>query len=112
LFRFRSVVARAIALHLMAIAATSILMPLALYLMLKHAADDLHENALREQAAELVKLIDRGRDGAFRVHLSPRLADLYSPDYQRYSYAVGDSSGRVLLSSFPDLHSITGSRPV
>ena len=111
MFRFRSVVARAVALHLMAIAATSILMPLALYLMLKHAADELHENALREQAAELVKHIDRGPDGALQVHLSPRLADLYSLDYQRYSYAVGDSSGRVLLSSFPDPHSINGSVP-
>jgi len=47
-FRFRSVVGRAIALHLVAIAVTSICMPLALYLMLKYAAQDLHQNALRE----------------------------------------------------------------
>jgi signal transduction histidine kinase len=111
LFRFRSVVARAIALHLMAIAATSILMPLALYLMLKHAADDLHEHALHEQADELVNLIDRGPDGTLRAHLPPRLVDLYSPDYARYSYAVGDGGGHVLLSSFADGRSITGTTP-
>jgi signal transduction histidine kinase len=111
LFRFRSVVGRAIALHLMAIVATSILMPLALYLMLRHAADDLHEQALLEQAEELVKLIDRAPDGTWHLHLSPRLIDLYSPDYARYSYAVGDPSGQVLLSSFPDGRSITGATP-
>ncbi len=111
MLRSRSVVGRAIALHLVAIAVTSVLMPLALYLMLKYAAQDLHEHALLEQAAELVKVIDRGPDGALQAHLPPRLADLYSGDYGRYSYAVGDASGRVLLSSFPDGRSITHTPP-
>ena len=111
MFRFRSVVGRAIALHLIAIAVTSIFMPLALYLMLRHAANDLHEHALREQAAELVRLIDRGPDGKLRVHLTPSLADLYSPDYARYSYAIGTPGGRVLLSSFPDGRAITKNTP-
>jgi signal transduction histidine kinase len=111
MFRFRSVVGRAIALNLMAIAVTSIFMPLALYLMLRHAADDLHERALREQADELVRLIDRSPDGALRVHLTPSLADLYSPDYARYSYAIGTPDGGVLLSSFPEHHPITNGTP-
>jgi signal transduction histidine kinase len=111
MFRFRSVVGRAIALHLIAIAVTSIFMPLALYLMLRHAADDLHERALREQADELVRLIDRGPDGSLRVRLTPSLADLYSPDYARYSYAIGAPDGRVLLSSFPQPHPITNGTP-
>ncbi len=111
MIRFRSVVGRAIALHLVAIVVTSILMPLTLYLMLKHAADDLHEQALREQATELVSLIKRSPDGVLQVHLTPRLADLYSPDYRRYSYAVGDARGRVLLSSFPDGRSISRTIP-
>jgi len=110
-FRFRSVVGRAIALHLLAIAVTSVFMPLALYLMLKYAAQDLHEHALHEQADELSRFIDRGPDGALRVHLPPRLTDLYSPDYARYSYAVGDANGRVLLSSFPDGRAITRTPP-
>lgn len=111
MFHFRSVVGRAVALNLMAIVVTSVFMPLALYLMLKHAADDLHEQALREQAAELVKLIDRGPDGRLRVHLTPSLADLYSPDYARYSYAIGTPDGHVLLSSFPNKRPITNSTP-
>jgi signal transduction histidine kinase len=110
-FRFRSVVGRAIALHLVAIAVTCICMPLALYLMLKYAAQDLHERALREQAGELAALIDRGSDGALHVHLNARLTDLYSADYGRYSYAVGDAGGRVLLSSFADGRAITRTTP-
>ncbi|HEX3883406.1 MAG TPA: ATP-binding protein [Stellaceae bacterium] len=105
--RTRSVVGRTIVLHLVAIFVTAIFMPLALYLMLQRAANDLHENALREQAAELVPLIDREPDGDLMMHLPARLEELYSPDYARYSYAVGDSDGRVLLSSFADGHSIT-----
>jgi signal transduction histidine kinase len=107
----RSVVRRTIALHLIAISVTAILMPLALYLMLQRAATDLHERALREQAAEFVHLIYREPDGELRVRLSPRLAELYSADYARYSYAVGEADGRVLLSSFPELHSITRTTP-
>jgi len=107
----RSVVRRTIALHLIAISVTAILMPLALYLMLQRAADDLHERALREQAAELVHLVYRDPDGHLQVRLSPRLEDLYSPDYARYSYALGEADGRVLLSSFPEPHSITRTTP-
>ncbi|HEY1798199.1 MAG TPA: ATP-binding protein [Stellaceae bacterium] len=107
----RSVVRRTIALHLTAISVTAILMPLALYLMLQRAADDLHVRALREQAAELVRAISRGADGKLHVHLPPRLEDLYSPDYARYSYAVGEADGHVLLASFPNKHSVTRTTP-
>src|SRR5215469_9538584 len=111
MFRFRSIVTRTVALHLVAIVVTLVLMPLALYLMLQYAAQDLHENALREQAAELIGLIDRAPDGTLRIHLTPRLEDLYSPDYKRYSYAVGDAGGHVLLSSFPDNRAVTPKIP-
>ena len=111
MFRFRSVLGRAIALHLAAIVVTTIFMPLALYLMLKYAAQDLHEHALRGQAAELAPLIDRDPDGRLQIHLTARLAELYSTDYGRYSYAVGDEGGHVLLSSFPDGRAITRNPP-
>ena len=109
--RTRSVVGRTIALHLVAIFVTAVVMPLALYLMLRRAADDLHENALRQQATELVPLIEREPDGNFQMHLPTRLEELYSPDYARYSYSVGDPDGRVLLSSFADGHSVTHAPP-
>lgn len=111
MFQFRSVVGRAIALHLAAIIVTSIFMPLALFLMLKYAAQDLHEQALRQQADELIRLLDRGADRVLRLRLGPRLEDLYSADYGRYSFAVGDAAGHVLLSSFPQKHAVTRTPP-
>lgn len=111
MFRFRSVLGRTIALHLVAIVATSILMPLALYLMLKYAAQDLHEHALQEQADELSRLIDRAPNGTLRLQLPARLVEIYSTDYGRYSYAVGDASGRVLFSSFSDRRALTSATP-
>jgi signal transduction histidine kinase len=107
----RSVVRRTIALHLVAISIAAILMPLALYMMLQRAADDLHERALREQATEIIHLIYRAPDGKLQIRLSPRLEDLYSPDYARYSYSVGEADGRVLLTSFPDKQWITRTPP-
>ena len=42
MFRFRSIVTRIVVLHVVAIAVTSILMPLALYWLLDEAANNLH----------------------------------------------------------------------
>jgi signal transduction histidine kinase len=105
-FRFRSVVARTIALHLIAIVVTSICMPLALYLMLQHAAEALHDRALRQQAAEIVGYIEPGTDGGLRLKLPAPLAELYSEAYGRYAFAVLDEAGTVLFSSLPDNRAI------
>jgi hypothetical protein len=98
-FRFRSVVARTITLHLLAIAVTSLFMPLALYLMLKQAAEALHDRALREQAAEIVGYLASGPEGGLRLNLPAPLAELYSEAYGRYAFAVLDERGKVLFSS-------------
>jgi len=97
--RFHSVVSRIIGLHLLAIIATSICMPLALFLMLNHAAEELHQRALRDQAAEILRYLDTGPDGAVRLSLPPGLATFYSAGYGRASFAVLDRDGRVLFSS-------------
>jgi signal transduction histidine kinase len=105
-FRFRSVVARTIALNLLAIGATSLLMPLALYWMLDHAAVDLQDTALREQAAEILRYVDAAPDGAVRLDLPRPLAELYSEAYGRYAFAVLDGQNNVLFSS------LSGNRPI
>jgi len=97
--KFRSVVSRIIALHLLAIVVTSICMPLALYMMLNHAAQELHHRALRERAAEILRYLDRGPDGAPRLSLPAALAQFYSQAYGRSAYAVLDPAGHVLFSS-------------
>jgi signal transduction histidine kinase len=99
LIRFRSVVSRIAALHLLAIIAASICMPLALFLMLNDAAQRLHQRALRDQAAEILRYLDRGPDGTARLSLPPGLSAFYSKDYGRAAFAVLDGDGRVLFSS-------------
>jgi len=107
--RFRSVVGRTIALHLVAIAVTSICMPLALYLMLKNAAEDLHDRALREQATEILSYVTAAPDGGLQLKLPGPLAELYSEAYGRYGYAVLDDSGAVLFSSLSQRRPLAGS---
>jgi signal transduction histidine kinase len=102
MFRFRSIVTRTIALHLVAIAATSILMPLALYLMLNHTALDLQNTALREQADQILNYINRDTDGTLRLDMPRSIAELYSEGYGRYAFAVLDEDGRVMFSSLPN----------
>ena len=75
MFRFRSVVARTIALNLLAIGATSLLMPLALYWMLDHAAVDLQDTALREQAAEIAEELQEKQLAAKTVQVTVRYGD-------------------------------------
>ena len=108
MFRFRSVVGRTISLHLVAIVVTSLFMPLALYLMLKHAAEALHDRALRQQAAEIVGYIEPDATGGLQLKLPAPLAELYSEAYGRYAFAVLDERGTVLFSSLSDHRAIAG----
>lgn len=111
MFRFRSVVARTITLHLVAIVVTSLFMPLALYLMLRHAAESLHDRALREQAAEIAGYIEPDATGGLQLKLPAPLAELYSEAYGRYAFAVLDDKGAVLFSSLSDRRALAGAVP-
>ena len=111
MLKFRSVVSRIIALHLLAIVVASICLPLALYMMLNYAAQELHHRALREQAAEILRYLDRGPDGAAQLLLPAALAHFYSEAYGRSAYAVLDPAGRVLFSSVAGNRAITRARP-
>jgi signal transduction histidine kinase len=109
--RFRSVISRILALHAAAIVATSICVPLALFLMLRQAVEQLHHQALRAQAAEIVQYFSTAPDGALQLTLPPRLAEFYSQGYGRAAYAVVDANGTVLFSSLSGNRPIIGSRP-
>ena len=111
MIRFRSVVSRIVALHVAAIVATSICMPLALFLMLRAAVEQLHHQALRDQAAQIVRHLSTAPDETLRLTLPPSLAEFYSKGYGRAAYAVIDAKGRVLFSSLPGNRAITDLRP-
>ena len=81
---------------------TAIFMPLVLYLFLKSTTNDLHQQAMRDQADLVAHYLVLGENGSLTLELPPALQDLYSQAYGRYAYAVLDDAGRVLFSSLKD----------
>ena len=102
MFRFRSIVTRIVVLHVVAIAVTSVLMPLALYWLLDEAANNLHSDALRGQAYTIGTFLKPKPDGSIELDIPNEIKPLYSGNYGLYAYAVLDADGKVLFSSRPD----------
>lgn len=100
--RFRSILSRVVALHVVAIGVTSILIPLALYWLLNEAANSLHRDALRAQALTLASFLRPAPDGGVTLEIPHEAQPIYSGDYALYAYAILDSEGQVLFSSRPD----------
>jgi signal transduction histidine kinase len=86
-------------------------MPLVLYYFFKWAANDLHDQAMREQAELVAHYLVLRPDGSWTLDLPPALHDVYSQAVGRYAYAVLDDSGRVLFSSLKDRSPIFSADP-
>jgi signal transduction histidine kinase len=99
---FKSIFSRIIFLHVIALVIIAIFMPLALYWFVRSAANDLHDEAMREQADLVARYLVARADGSFALDLPLALQDLYSQAYGRYAYAVLDDRGQVLFSSRQD----------
>jgi signal transduction histidine kinase len=108
---FRSIFSRIIFLHVIALVITAIFMPLVLYYFFKWAANDLHDQAMREQAELVAHYLVLRPDGSWTLELPPALHDIYSQAVGRYAYAVLDDSGRVLFSSLKDRSPIFSADP-
>ena len=99
--RFRSILSRVVALHVVTIGVTSIVMPLALYWLLNEAANGLHRDALRSQAVTIGGFLKPAANGV-ALDIPPEMEPLYAGSYGLYAYAVLDSEGHVLFSSRND----------
>jgi signal transduction histidine kinase len=108
---FRSIFSRIIFLHVIAMVITAIFMPLALYWFVRSAANDLHDEAMREQADLVAGYLVPRTDGGWTLDLPPSRQAFYSPEYGRYAYAILDDGGRVLFSSLPDRSPIFAQNP-
>ncbi|MGA7328796.1 MAG: ATP-binding protein [Rhodomicrobium sp.] len=95
----KSITRRIIFLHVAAILITSAFMPVALYLLLRNAAEDLQHRSLRENADLITRYLSTGSDGQVQLHLPPDLEALFSGTYGRYAYSIVDGSGKALFSS-------------
>jgi len=96
---FGSIKGRLIAMHVIAMVAAAVVLPLALYWRVDTTARELHERALREQAAQIAQYLRHQADGTWALDLPENLRHLYSINYDRYGFAVLTRSGKVLFSS-------------
>jgi signal transduction histidine kinase len=96
---FNSIKRRLIALHLIAVLAVAVALPLALYWRVDATARALHERALREQAEQIAQYLHSLPDSTWALDLPESIRQLYSVSYNRYGYAILTQSGRVLFSS-------------
>jgi signal transduction histidine kinase len=99
---FQSILSRIISLHIVAIAATSVFLPLALFFLLQSQATELQHRALQENADTISRYLEQAPDGGWRLNLPGSIQKLFSEAYGRYGYTVFDEQGRVLFSSFKD----------
>jgi signal transduction histidine kinase len=96
---FSSIKQRLIVMHVIAVLAAAVVLPLALYWRVDTTARELHERALRQQAEQIAEYLHRDADGSLRLDLPDRLRQLYSAGYGRYGFAVLTQSGEVLFSN-------------
>jgi signal transduction histidine kinase len=99
MIRFRSISQRLIAMHVAAILAATVALPLVLYWRIDTTARRLHERALREQAEQIAGFVHRSNTGAWRFDLPPPLQQLYSVGYNRYGFAILTGSGEMLFGN-------------
>jgi len=100
--RFKSIISRIVILHVVAVIITSIFMSLALSWLLSYATNNIHNQAMQEQAVSVGEHLSARPDGGLELDLPRDLLGLYSQAYGRYLYAVIDDQGRVLFSSLKD----------
>jgi signal transduction histidine kinase len=100
--RFKSILSRIVVLHVVAVVITSVFMSLALSWLLNYATNNIHNEAMQEQAVSVGEHLSARPDGHLELDLPQDLLGLYSQAYGRYSYAVIDDHGRVLFSSLKD----------
>jgi signal transduction histidine kinase len=109
--RFKSIISRIVILHVIAVVITSILMSVALSWLLNFATNNIHNDAMEEQAASVARHLVPQADGSLSLELPPDLQGLYSQPYGRYSYAVVDDHGNTLFSSLTDRAAIFPADP-
>jgi len=100
--RFKSIISRIVILHVIAVAVTSVLMSVALSWLLSVATNNIHNQAMEEQAVSLAEHLVLQADGTLALGLPPNLQGLYSQPYGRYAYAIIDDNGKTLFSSLQD----------
>ncbi|MES5482608.1 HAMP domain-containing sensor histidine kinase [Bradyrhizobium sp. INPA03-11B] len=99
MFRFTSLTSRIVFLHIVAVAVAAIFLPLLLLWLLNSEINQLHREAMRDQAADLGQNLTVDSAGKVVLNLPDSLRGLYSDAYGRYRYDIYDADDNLLFSS-------------
>jgi signal transduction histidine kinase len=97
---FRSTFSQIVWLQVLAVAATSLVMPLAIYLVLGRTVADYQVKMLRQREQVLLRAMTPGVDGG--VALPPSLKEPYAQEISGFAFSIRDQDGRALISSAGD----------
>lgn len=99
----RSILARILLLHIIAIAIAALSMPIILHHLLEAQTSFVQRTFMQRQAELLAQYIERDESGQsgkeWRLALPSSIDDLYSAGYGRYWYSILSADHRVLFSS-------------
>ena len=94
---FRSTFSQIVWLQVLAVAATSLIMPAAIYLFLERTVADYQVKVLRQREQVLLQAMTPAGDGD--VALPASLTEPYAQEISGFAFSVTDAEGRVLISS-------------
>ncbi|HEX3664419.1 MAG TPA: ATP-binding protein [Rhizomicrobium sp.] len=97
--RAGSILSRILWLHVAALVAVAVAMPLATYLLLETTANGFENQTLRAHAESIAAYLKSGPDRHFRLDLPPDLRTFYQHGFDGFAYSIVDGSNRVLFSS-------------
>ena len=97
---FRSTFSQIVWLQLAAMAATSLVMPVAIYVFLNRTVSAYQVQMLHQREQVLFRALGPGLDGG--VALPPSLQAPYAQEISGFAFSVMDGAGKVLLSSEAD----------
>ena len=108
--RFGSTFSRIIWLQVVAIGATSVIMPVAVLLLLNKTVTAYQHRMLQQHEQTLLKALSLGDEGLV-LRLPDNLRALYAQGAGGFAFAVLDRDGRVLFSSAPGLQGLSPTAP-
>jgi signal transduction histidine kinase len=97
---FRSTFSQIVWLQLLAVAATTLIMPVAIYLFLERTVADYQIKMLGQREKVLLQAMTLSSTGA--VALPASLTEPYAQEISGFAFSVSDAQGRLLISSAAD----------
>jgi signal transduction histidine kinase len=97
---FRSTFSQIVWLQVLAVAATTLIMPVAIYLFLERTVADYQVKMLGQREQVLLKAMTPSPGAG--VALPPSLTEPYAQEISGFAFSVSDANGRLLTSSAAD----------